>query len=134
VAIVLASALAHKALYTKLSTPPPNHWTHSTAATAAHILTPLITASTLTAAAIWAAAAAILPLIRADRPGAVALAGLVGWAIVTAVATTIAVPAILPGMAALGATAAVVFTIAPDVTRRLRQPTQGGDLRSMDLR
>jgi hypothetical protein len=49
-------------------------------------------------------------------------------------ASTIAAPAILPGMAALGAVAAVIFTLAPDATSRLRQPTPNGDLRSMESR
>jgi hypothetical protein len=56
------------------------------------------------------------------------------WSIVLTLATTLTAPAILPGMAALGAIAGIVFTLAPDVTNRLRNPTLSGDLRSMESR
>ncbi len=133
-AIPLAGALAHKSLYTKTAIPRPDRWVQSTSAAAQHVLSPVLTASTLTAAVIWAAAAAVLPFVRAHRHSTPGLLALVVWAIVTALATTIAAPTILPGMAALGAIACIVFTLAPDVTNRLRRPPRSEDFRSMEPR
>jgi hypothetical protein len=132
--LCLVSALAHKSLYTKSTTPTPSHWAHSVASTVTQVLSPLLTASTLAAALIWAIAAATLPLVRGRRAVAMNVALTAAWAMVLAVAITIAAPAILPGEAALGAIAAIVFTLAPDVTKRLARPTPSGDLRSMELR
>jgi hypothetical protein len=131
---VSVSALAQKSLYARSHAPPPSHWASSTSATAAHVLTPLLTASTLGAVLVWAVAAAILPLIRVRRPTAVDLVAISAWATGLAVALSVAGPPILAGEVALGAIAAVALTLAPDVTRRLARPTLGGDLRSMELR
>jgi hypothetical protein len=120
--IQLMTPLAGKSLYTKAAILPPRHWIHSTSATATHVLSPLLTGGMLAAALIWAAAAAILPLIRIGRPVAAGLAALTAWAIALTISTTIAGPPILAGEAALGAVAAFVFTLAPDVTKRVLQP------------
>jgi hypothetical protein len=129
--IQLIAPLAGKSLYTRSAA---SHWTHSLAATVSHTLSPLLTARQLALALIWAAAAALLPLIRLRRPAAADIVAIATWAIVLTVATTIAGPPILPGEAILGAIAAVALTLAPDFTNRLRQPTESGDLRSMELR
>jgi serine/threonine protein kinase len=138
VAIALGSALAHKSLYIKSTVPPPSQWIHSGPATVSDVLKPLLSAGTIGAAVVWAVAAALLPLLRAllraRRGSAAGLLALVAWASLTALATTIAAPAILPGMAVLGAVACVVFTLAPDVTNRLRRPTRDDEFRSMEPR
>ncbi len=132
--LALIAPLAHKSLYTRLSTAAPAHWVHSASAAASHVLSPLLHVGTLTTAVIWAAGAAILPLARRPRLLAAELAAVSAWSIVLTTATSIAYPSILPGMAVLGAVAAVVFTLASDVTSRLRKPTRGEDLRSMEPR
>jgi hypothetical protein len=131
---VLASALAQKSLYARSHAPPPSHWANSTAAAAAHVLSPLLTASTLAAVLMWAVAAAILPLVRVRRAPAGDLVVIGVWAALLAAGLSVAGPPILAGEVALGAVAAVALTLAPDVTRRLARPTLSGDLRSMELR
>jgi serine/threonine protein kinase len=130
----LMPALVHKSLYTRLTVPPPSHWTHSFTAAATYVLSPLLSAGALATLVIWAAGAAILPLARRQTSFAAAAAATTVWSIVLTLATTLTAPSILPGMAALGAVAGIVFTLAPDVTNRLRRPTLSGDLRSMESR
>jgi hypothetical protein len=124
----LVAPLAHKSLYTKA---PPRTWGHSVTATATHVLSPLLSGPQLAACLIWAFAAAVLPLVRGRRLAVVAVPA---WAFLLTTAIAIAGPTILPGMAVLGGIAGVVFTLAPDVTSRLRQPPPNGDLRSMESR
>jgi hypothetical protein len=134
IATALGGALAHKSLYISSRVPPPSQWVRSGPATVAHVLKPLLTPGTIGVAIVWAVAAAVLPMVRARRHSAPGLLALVVWAIGTALATTIAAPSILSGMATLGAVAGVVFTLAPDVTNTLRRPTRGQEFRSMEPR
>jgi serine/threonine protein kinase len=136
--LLVAGALAHRRLYTKTSIPPPSHWVHSPAQAVAHVLSPALTATNLSAAVIWALAALALPLIRFPRLPALDLAMLSGWAAALAIATLVAAPEVLPGEAILGGLAAGLLALAPDVTRRwwrsVTRATPRRDLRSMGTR
>jgi hypothetical protein len=105
-------------------------WTVSPRAAFDHLLAPVLSSGVLAPAAVWALAAAVLPLIRLVRraPG-MNLVLVLGWAVGTAMASAIVLNiatrghgVILAGEGVLGALACGFGALAPDVRGRWRGP------------
>ena len=138
--LMLAEPLTGKDLYTKRAI-PPSHWMDSASAAAGHVLKPLLSSGLPLVALVWAAGAALLPVIRSRRSRALNLLAVILWTTVVAVSTATVLgihhARIMWGEATLGAVAAAFAALAPDVTstrwtgaaRRTPRP----DLRSMEL-
>lgn len=108
-------------------TPSPPVWTASLQVTVHDVLGPLLGAGVLLPAAVWAAAATVLPWIVRGRSPALDLVRVAAWAAMLVSATGAAVRVAhvpagygTPRGAVLGAIASVVVALAPLATRSWR--------------
>jgi hypothetical protein len=133
--LLVAAPLANSDLY--IRRPQSATWLSSLSATVHHIVAPA--AHQLPVAAVWAAAAALVPWITRPRSLPVNLVLATVWAATTASATiTLVGQRIAPAAAPLGAVAATFIVLAPAARQawrnQLARRTLRPDLRSMELR
>jgi hypothetical protein len=102
--------------------------------TAQHVLAPILNAGLLAPAAVWAAGAALLPLIARRRPTVIVVPIVTVWAAGVAVAAALLLGAatgghglILVGEAVLGAVASGLAALAPDIARGRRDRPDAAD-------
>ncbi|MBV9194752.1 MAG: serine/threonine protein kinase [Solirubrobacterales bacterium] len=130
--LLIAASLTGRSLYLRIEPPLPSAkaWSSSLSVTAHQVLAPLLSPGLLAPAAVWAAGAAILPLLRPRRFSALDAIVVLAWAVAVAVGTALALHAggrghgaVLTGQGFLGALGAAVAVIVP---RRARGRRPGG--------
>jgi serine/threonine protein kinase len=126
--LAIAAPLADADLYARRppATPPASVWMPSLHEAVAHVLAPLLTTGALAGAAVWAAAAFVLPGLTGRRSPAVAVVLVPIWSATTvsATATVLALShprgAGTPATAVLGAVVGAIIALAPVAARRWR--------------
>lgn len=132
--VALAGLLAGRGVYTKLppGIPPKAVWTGSLDQTVGRVLGPLLDSGLLSAAIIWAIAAAILPwIVRGPAPIRVVV--VVVWSAVLASSTTTLIGGLhsgitfRPGVVVLGAVAGAIVALVPTLLRRWHAASPSAD-------
>jgi len=140
--LLLGAAIAGKALYLPrvpgtVLAPPPQNWMTSPSDTVTHLLSPLISSGVLAPAAIWAAAAVILPWLVRGRSVAMDVLRVVAWATIVVSCTGAAIAAVhgsdpigAPPTALVGAAAAAAVALAPSLLEMWREALHSGGPRA----
>jgi eukaryotic-like serine/threonine-protein kinase len=126
--LAVASPIVNSDLYAHrpAGTPGSSVWMPSLHEAAAHVVVPLLSTGWLLGAALWGAAAAVLPALTARRSPAAAVVLVTIWSatLVSATATVLALShprgAGMPATAVLGAVFGAVVALAPVAARRWR--------------
>jgi eukaryotic-like serine/threonine-protein kinase len=133
--LLLAAPLAGSVLYLPHvpGVPPPAVWTGSLYETVHHLLPALVTTGVLAPALVWAAGAAVLPLLVTGRADALDTVRVVIWAAVVASSTGVAIAAVhgsdpvgAAPRAAMGAVASAAIALAPTGVRMWRRALRSG--------
>lgn len=133
--LALAGAIAGRGLYLGRVplTAAPGVWLGQPSQALHHVLAPLLSSGALAPAAVWAAAAVLLPLIVRGRSLALDIVRVTVWAAAVVSATGAAIsavhgssPAGAPPGAAVGAVAAAAIALAPHAVARWREALHSG--------